>query len=837
MKIKKLYAENIYSYEKLEFEFDKFPGGTTLFLGRNLDQKTSNGAGKSSPMKALYFAIYGQDVAGANKSDVVRRGASKGYYLTLEFEDRGHEFKIERFEGRKDKSSSGKGLNFYIDGELFNAVKKDGSKGEAGIEETQKFINQKIKFTPRLFLSAVYSSQDSKNNFLIESDTNKKELLSELLDLQIYGRGHKYVKDVISEIEKKRDEKDSKIASLQEQIKTLEEEVKDLVGKKDEFTIEHKKEIHRDEQKLAEIERKLSKTKEGNRLYNLVEIEKDIQSLNEEKDKLEAELRTEQKIDLGYEKVNGAISSLNDKIKDLEKNIQGLVKENNELDAISYDEEAHNKLKEEFLSLEKKISDLELIKESLSKLEIEINNIFNQISNSNNKIKDLESEIKKLEESENCPTCQRPYEESHLEHVKNNIASLLKEKEAYIANKESLNSQKNLLEGDKKEKQESILELDSLKESLKEKNLQNQSLNLAFEKFKIKNEQKVKNLEKIESYQKDIEENKVKINSQEETRKQLDVLKKELDPIKVRFKEIGSKLTQLSKDQISAQLEEQELKQILDSKITLEKDRKDLIDSLSVNKRKKNPYTDMIIRLEKRSTEFLDKIEEIKKMITKDNEMLRYYGFWNIGFATTGIRSFITDDVIDLLNKKVQDNLNDLFDGAISVFFDPESKNAKGIVSNKISTNFYLNGKETPKESLSGGELRRAILATELALTEIAESRSGNKLNIRFLDEPFNGMDSNGQLQAFKLFARLSKDKDGFFVISHDESFQNMCSNVVYIVKKNEISRIVDKATYGKSNIDTDEPSDKIEIPAEETEGLSKQDILAEKLRQLKNKN
>jgi DNA repair exonuclease SbcCD ATPase subunit len=131
-----------------------------------------------------------------------------------------------------------------------------------------------------------------------------------------------------------------------------------------------------------------------------------------------------------------------------------------------------------------------------------------------------------------------------------------------------------------------------------------------------------------------------------------------------------------------------------------------------------------------------------------------------------------------------------------NVVFGSESISSKGTINNKISTSIYQSGDETTFGLLSGGEQRRAILAVNLALTELAEAYSGTTMNIKFLDEPFDGMDSQGQTECFKIFARLSQNKDGFYVISHDQSFQELCPNVVYIVKEGGESKIVTRNEF-----------------------------------------
>lgn len=836
MKIKRLYGENIYSYETLEFKFDNYPGGTTLLLGKSLDEKTSNGAGKSSIMKALYFCIYGADVQGANIGEVSRRGATKGYYLSLEFEENGHEFKIERFDGRKDKSANGKGLNFFIDGELFNGVKK-GTK-EFSREETQENINQKVKFTPRLFLSSVYSAQSEKSNFLTKSDTDKKELLAELLDLQAYTKAHKYVKEQITALEKKREEKETRIANLKDQIDTFKEEILELGIKRDHKTKENKELVKKEEQKWLDNNRKLKKISENKKNFDLAAIEESLSKLSKEKEKIEEDLKAEQQVDLGLVRVVGSILELQNYNLSHQESISNLQAENLEFDSVSYDEKGHEKLKHTISSLEMEIQDLELKKEQLSKLNISINNEENKVLTLDKEIENLKKEIKDLEESEICPTCARPLEDEHRDHVKKQISQKSREKTEKDSQLKELSLIVKNLHKEQKNLVKDLSSLNELKISLKEKIKQNQEEEIVLEKYKIKNEQKIKNLDKIESLNKEVQLNIDKIKELELKKEELEKIALELIPFKERLQVVSKEISSLDKDFISAQVEEKEFQQILLSKESLESDQEELKQSILKLRENPNPFTEMIDRLEKRIIDFHKKIEEFQALIDKDQDQLKYYGFWEIGFAPTGIKSFITDDVIELLNQRVQANLNDLFDGALSVFFDPESKNNKGVVSNKISTSFFLKGREASYESLSAGEKRRAILATELAISEIAESRSGNKLNIRFLDEPFDGMDSNGQLRAFALFSRLSKDKDGFFVISHDESFQNMCSNVIYVLKKNEISRIVDKATYNRINIETDESDIPVENSPEISDSSkSKEEILAERLKKIREKN
>ena len=153
MKFIKLSAKNVYSFKELNFEFNH--RGTSLILGKNLDQNTANGAGKSSILKTLYFVLWGKELNGESIELIKKRDEKDGFIAEVEFEDRGHNYKIIRYRDRKDKENK-TGLDFYIDDKLFN--------GETA-SDTQKIIERKIKISPRLFLSSILTAQNETKHF------------------------------------------------------------------------------------------------------------------------------------------------------------------------------------------------------------------------------------------------------------------------------------------------------------------------------------------------------------------------------------------------------------------------------------------------------------------------------------------------------------------------------------------------------------------------------------------------------------------------------------------------------------------------------------------------
>ena len=75
MELIRSYSENVYSYPKVDLHF-QYSGGVTLILGKNLDQKTSNGSGKTTILKIIYFLIYGSDLNDAKLESIPNRTAT-----------------------------------------------------------------------------------------------------------------------------------------------------------------------------------------------------------------------------------------------------------------------------------------------------------------------------------------------------------------------------------------------------------------------------------------------------------------------------------------------------------------------------------------------------------------------------------------------------------------------------------------------------------------------------------------------------------------------------------------------------------------------------------------
>lgn len=777
MKFLKLKAKNTYSFRDLELSFEEFAGVTSIILGKSIGEKTANGAGKSSILKILYWVVFGKELNDEKLEDIGNKIFPKdGFMGSIEFTDRGHHFKITRSKSFKHDEKDeiilksglplkGDVLEFLVDGELL--------MGDS-IAKTQSIIQNKIQISPKLFLSSILMAQNSKMNFLEANDTDKKSLLSEMLDLGSYEIAFNKVKDKIKTIENSVGKYETEIERFSEQKKEYEEQLKETIEEEKKILEENKKRSMKIESDILVLKKELEEIK--NRPVEDVDYENKKKKLMDVEVLLVSKKEELQKEMLEYSKksatLTSEIGSIDKEIINLEKELISIVEakevfvlktedksfveilktKNKELKELELKLSTYNNLEDKDGLLE----EIKIQKEVISTLEKELEKTPSKEIRS--KIKENVFFLEKLENSFG-DTIQKEKEKTQIyleiDKVSSEISNA-KEKEseyklAVLANENSI-EKKVSLENRKKEVELKMVE----------------SISLVGEKREV--------LKKIEEEEKTILE---KISIINEKEKKLVEQKRILERLFEKEMSNRNKATEI----------ENKEKEIL----KLEEDKKNL-SRTDIHDNMKKRFKDSIASA-------AEQIEKRKTLVFNSRKELISLNFWKVGFAPTGIRSFITDDVIELLNRKTQENMNYLFDGNISISFDPESKNSKGELSNKISTRILYNGKEMTFGLLSGGQQQRAILATSLALTEVAESRAGTKLNIRFLDEPFNGIDKTGQQKALTLFNKIAREKDGFFVISHDENFQSLSQKAIYVIKaEDEISRLVSKEEFHSSS-------------------------------------
>lgn len=798
-----LKAENTYSFETLHLDEAFFADGSIKTItGFNHDQDTDNGAGKTTIAKIIYYAITGKTLSGASVDSVTRMMAggsakSNGHCVELRFTINGNRIKIKRYrdwasqptsylfeEGEHfEKKGKNTGLRLFINDQPW-----DSQKGA----NTQDQIINLIGATPKLFLLSIFSKQGSGSEFLNATETEKSQIFSEFMDFDAYIEAHKKVAVVITEEEKKKDALLQRLKDRSEFHAAKQNAVTLTLFNRTAALKEQEAKVAAETQALNEIEQqgKALAAKSGKKV-DLEESLKNIEAMNKKISDLTNKLSDAPNSEVLLE-VAKTIAAFDQDIKTSEEKITQLEK------SLAGIESTSKSLNGQVVSLN--VADLGLKVESYKiQNPIKIDNLEETLKQKNKvteglysikeKLSSSKKDIEELIHSMSCPTCKRLWDEATLAAKNEEIEKL--NSELTILNAEEIVANGNLSEINQKiTSHELFVKMDALLSKLAEADLLKEKLkviDLEINSVKSQITEAQKDLQVMKANRQE----SLEIKATEEARlEQLKATEKEeLKKSQDELTTLNAKLEAFRKYNSELDVVEEQ-KAALREKYRLQKNTLSLIQA-------ENPLADVLALLEDDIKTTGAEIENIAQSIKTIDEDLAYLEFCKEAFGPAGVRSFISDDLITVLNDRVEEYLDFLYDGALSINFSSQSTNTKGVISNKISTSITHNGLDIPIEEISGGENKRIELAVNLAIADVAEEYTGFNTGWRFMDEPFDGICQTAQLKCVNLLKKISEAKNRiFFIISHNPNLQQMVTDRVHVEKKNSISSI----TYSKKS-------------------------------------
>ena len=357
-KFKKIKAKNFLSYKDLELDLDK--RGLILVEGKNLTNSAflSNGSAKSSLLSTVTYALYGKTEKGQTADEVVNNKVGKDTSVKLYFDVDEQAYRIERY--RKDKKNKNQVKLFKGNDE----IKTNSAK------ETNQRILDLFGIDYSAYINSISIGQGSETSFSDATDKQKKEILENVANIAIYARAQEVAKQKVTDTQTNLAEYKNKLANYE--------------SEKDKFETLKKSEQDKYDNAMSYYSSAQELLNEAEGKYKDLKEQANLDTLNEQKDKLVDEL---------------------DRIKYLIDNKEP--KQTFTLDTSEY---------------ENKISELQVI---LNKFSAEKMSKENEVNN-------LKVSYNSFNTATVCPTCGSPLDPTHALNEQEKIVNQVAKIKEYI---------------------------------------------------------------------------------------------------------------------------------------------------------------------------------------------------------------------------------------------------------------------------------------------------------------------------------------------------------------------------------------------------------------------
>lgn len=429
-----------------------------------------NGAGKSSLLDAITWSLFGE--ARGRSSEVINLNQEvKAAEVALTFEHEGNTYRVQRTLPR-NKSTV---LEFQIQG-------GDGWKPltEKTTRDTQARIEQTLRLDYETFVNASFFLQGKADQFTQQSPSKRKDVLSNILGLEIWeeyknraAEKRKAIEREVDEIEGRVAEIDAELAEEEARKRRLEElqlslkqlsaarEVQEsvlanirrnaaLLDEQRKLTSTLSKSLENARRALGSLEDRLAAKGIDRASYaNLVERAKEIEAAHEEWQKARRELEDWEKTASQFrehekerapllEKIAAEKARLEEERRALLEKEGELEKQRLEIGGLTVDIEKKRALLEEAEARVKERVELENKRNSARERQAEMKAENENLKAQMDELKARIDRLKSAEGSE-CPLCGQPLSEEHRKSTLKQLETEGKQKgDQYRANQKEL---------------------------------------------------------------------------------------------------------------------------------------------------------------------------------------------------------------------------------------------------------------------------------------------------------------------------------------------------------------------------------------------------------------
>lgn len=260
---KKIRWRNFLSTGNVFTELDLNSTKTTLIVGEN-------GAGKSTLLDALSFVLFNKPFRKVNKPQLMNTINKRDLVVEIEFTIGKHEYRVVR--GMKPNV-----FELHKNGILLNQ--------DAENKDYQKILEDQIlKINHKSFCQVVVLGSASFVPFMQLPAGQRREVIEDLLDLQIFTTMNTLLKDKLAANVAKLTELDGKTQVLEERIKQMKIRRSEIEQANNKMLEEKQAKIEECKSRIAEIDAEIESIKvDGKRLSVMIE---DKDKVKEKREKL-----------------------------------------------------------------------------------------------------------------------------------------------------------------------------------------------------------------------------------------------------------------------------------------------------------------------------------------------------------------------------------------------------------------------------------------------------------------------------------------------------------------------------------------------------------------------
>jgi len=275
----KIRWKNFLSTGNVFSEIDLEEGRTNLIVG-------NNGAGKSTILDALTFSLFGKPFRKISKASLINSINEKDCMVEIEFRIGKIEYKIIR--GIKPNK-----FEIYCNGQLWNT--------ESSVVDQQKNLEANVlKMNYKSFTQIVVLGSSTFVPFMKLPGAQRRDIIEDILDIQVFSTMNVLLKD-------KMRENNEEVRDIDYQLDLLRERIE----------LQKKNMLQLEQRTQEEIDRKLEKVKE----YNKIELQgaEDVSILTQQIGNLNEEMQVYQKSSQKLSKLNTYLIKLTHKLNTCKK--------------------------------------------------------------------------------------------------------------------------------------------------------------------------------------------------------------------------------------------------------------------------------------------------------------------------------------------------------------------------------------------------------------------------------------------------------------------------------------------------------------------------------------